>query len=203
MSHGSVSMDVRTGVSIDVGWKISVDGRVSSVDSGERVSVDGTGVLVDGGWRETSDELVLLSIDEEHLPLRIKCSKLAESDKNINWFSLLLLVLLGTYLKRQENNFVSESGFKKKHRLNRIKSIKRSKLPGNSAKFNFTRITLRRELLSQIRGSIVVLRDQIHKELGNLINLIKLTKVGWLCLNVKACLWTRQLFDWFDWGFDT
>ena len=49
MSHGSVSMDVRTGVSIDVGWKISVDGRVSSVDSGERVSVDGTGVLVDGG----------------------------------------------------------------------------------------------------------------------------------------------------------
>ena len=66
--------------------------------------------------------------------------------------------------------FLSESGFK----LNKIKSIRRSKLSGNGAKFDITQITLRRELLSQIRGSVVVLRDRIHKELGNLINLIKL-----------------------------
>ncbi|KAF3606441.1 hypothetical protein DY000_02048886 [Brassica cretica] len=65
MSRGSVSIDVRTEVSIDVGWKILVDGRVSSVDGGEQVSVDETGVWVVSGWRESSDELVLLSIDEE------------------------------------------------------------------------------------------------------------------------------------------
>ncbi|KAF3489065.1 hypothetical protein F2Q69_00053031 [Brassica cretica] len=62
MSCGSVSIDVRTGVSIHVRWKMSVDGRVSSIDGVERVS---------------SDELVLLSIDEEHLSLRIERSKLA------------------------------------------------------------------------------------------------------------------------------
>ena len=50
MSRGLVSIDVRTEVSIDVGWKISVDGRVASVDSGERVSVDyETGVWVESG----------------------------------------------------------------------------------------------------------------------------------------------------------
>ena len=73
---------------------------------------------------------------------------------------------------------MSESGFKKKPRINRIKSIKRSKLPGNGAKFDLTQITLRSELLSQIRGSVVVLRDRILRELGNLINLIKLIKLG-------------------------
>ncbi|KAF3575325.1 hypothetical protein F2Q69_00059427 [Brassica cretica] len=82
MSRGSESINVRTGVSIDVGWKMSVDGRVSSVDGGERVSVDETGVWVDSGWRESSDELVLLSIDEERHHLRNERSKLAESDEN-------------------------------------------------------------------------------------------------------------------------
>ena len=43
---------------------------------------------------------------------------------------------------------------------------------------NLTQITLRSELLSQIKSSIVVLRDQILRELGNLINLIKLIKLG-------------------------
>ena len=38
---------------------------------------------------------------------------------------------------------------------------------------DLTQITLRSELLSQIRGSDVILRDRIHKELGNLINLIR------------------------------
>ena len=73
---------------------------------------------------------------------------------------------------------MSKSGFKKKPRLNRIKSNKRSKLSGNGAKFDLTQITLRSELLSQIRGSVVVLRDRIHRELGNLINLIRLIKLG-------------------------
>ncbi|CAG7864193.1 unnamed protein product [Brassica rapa] len=84
MSRGSVSIDVRTEISIDVGWKISIDGRVASVDKrvalvdgGERVSIDRIGV-----WRESRDELVLLSIDEERLPLRIERSKLAGSDEN-------------------------------------------------------------------------------------------------------------------------
>ena len=36
----------------------------------------------------------------------------------------------------------------------------------------FIQIILRSELLSQIKGSIVVLKDRIHKELGNLINII-------------------------------
>ncbi|KAF3550198.1 hypothetical protein DY000_02006778 [Brassica cretica] len=49
MSRGSVSVDVRDGVSIDVGWTMSVDGRcVSLLDGGERVSVDGTSV-----WHQT------------------------------------------------------------------------------------------------------------------------------------------------------
>ncbi|KAF3546181.1 hypothetical protein DY000_02007332 [Brassica cretica] len=82
MSRGSVLIDIRTQVSIDVGWKISVDGRVASVDGGERVPVDETGVWVNGGWRESSDELVLLSMDEERLSLRIERSKLAGSDEN-------------------------------------------------------------------------------------------------------------------------
>ena len=42
---------------------------------------------------------------------------------------------------------------------------------------DLTQITLRSELLSQIKGSVVVLRDQIHKELWNLINLINLIRV--------------------------
>ncbi|KAF2566788.1 hypothetical protein F2Q70_00027781 [Brassica cretica] len=51
---------------------------------------------VNGGWR------VLLSIVEERLPLRIGRSKLAVSDENSSGVSLLLLVLLGMHLKRQE-----------------------------------------------------------------------------------------------------
>ena len=43
---------------------------------------------------------------------------------------------------------------------------------------DLTQITLRSELFSQIRCSIVVLRDRIHKELGNLINLIRVIKLG-------------------------
>ncbi|KAF3585145.1 hypothetical protein F2Q69_00029886 [Brassica cretica] len=83
MSRGSVSIDVRTEVSIDIGWKMSVDGRwVSLVNCGERVSVDETSVWVDGGWQKSRDEQVLLSIDEEHIPLRFERSKLAGSDDN-------------------------------------------------------------------------------------------------------------------------
>ena len=55
---------------------------MSSVDGDERVSVDETGVWVDGGLRKSSDEQVLLSIDEERIPLRIERSKLAGSDEN-------------------------------------------------------------------------------------------------------------------------
>ena len=95
---------------------------------------------------------------------------------------MLLLVLLGLYLKRQEIFFVSESGFKKKSRLNKIRSIRRSKLPGKGAKFDITQTTLRSELLSQIRGSVVVLRDRLHRELGNLLNLIRLVKLGCLMI---------------------
>ena len=36
---------------------------------------------------------------------------------------------------------------------------------------DITQIILRSDLLSRIRGSIVVLRDQIHKELGHTIDL--------------------------------
>ncbi|KAF2578224.1 hypothetical protein F2Q70_00011992 [Brassica cretica] len=105
MSRGSVSIDVRDEVSIDVrdevsidvGWKISVDGRVASVDDGDRVSVDEIGVCVDGGWRVS--KLVWLSIDDEHLSLRIKRSNLVGSDENSSGVSLLLLVLLGMHLK--------------------------------------------------------------------------------------------------------
>ena len=43
-------------------------------------------------------------------------------------------------------------------------------------------MTLRSELLSQIIGSIVVLTDRIHKELGNLINLIGFVKQGGLMI---------------------
>ena len=47
-----------------------------------------------------------------------------------------------------------------------------------------TQITLRSELLFQIRGSVAVLRDQIHKELGNLLNLVKLLILGVCCFMV-------------------
>ncbi|KAF3514705.1 hypothetical protein F2Q69_00006078 [Brassica cretica] len=94
ITRGSVSIDVRDEVSIYVRWKISVDGRVASVDGGERVSIDEIGVWVDGGWQVSIDKLVLLSIDEERLPLRIERSKLAGSDENSSGVSSLLLVLL-------------------------------------------------------------------------------------------------------------
>ena len=54
------------------------------VDGGERVSVYKIGVWVNGGWQESSDEQVLLSIDEERLSLRNERSKLAGSDENIS-----------------------------------------------------------------------------------------------------------------------
>ena len=38
------------------------------------------------------------------------------------------------------------------------------KVPCNGAKFDTTQITLKSELLSQIRGSDAVLRDRIHKD---------------------------------------
>ena len=84
--------------------------------------------------------------------------------------------------KKRKKKFVSESGFKKKPRLNKIKSIRRSKLPNNGAKFDITQITRRGELLSQITGSVVVLGDRIHRELENLINLIILVKLGFLMI---------------------
>ncbi|KAF2580826.1 hypothetical protein F2Q68_00004620 [Brassica cretica] len=113
ITRGSVSIDVRDEVSIDVRWKISVVGRVASVDGGERVSIDEIGVRVDGGWQVSIDKLVLLSIDEERLPLRIERSKLAGSDENSSGVSSLLLVLLGMHLKRQEKKIMSERGLKK------------------------------------------------------------------------------------------
>ena len=75
---------------------------MSSVDGDERVSVDGTSVWVDGGWSKSSDEQVLLSIDEERVSLRIVRSKHTGSGDNSSWVSLLLLVLLGMYLKIQK-----------------------------------------------------------------------------------------------------
>ena len=45
-----------------------------------------------------------------------------------------------------------------------------------------TQITLRRELLSQIKGSVAVFRDQIHRELENLINLIWFVKLSCLMI---------------------
>ena len=78
-------------MSIDVGWVGAVDGRVVSVDGGMRVSID---------------ERVLLSIDAVHFPLRFERSKCARSKKSSVCF-LLLLVLLGLHLKRQENFFIS------------------------------------------------------------------------------------------------
>ena len=44
--------------------------------------------------------------------------------------------------------------------------------------FDITQIILKSELLSQIKGSVVVLRDQIHREIGNLINLIRFVNLG-------------------------
>ena len=86
LSRGSVSIDVWGGISIDVGWVWAVDGRVVSVDDGRRMSFD---------------EQVLLSIDVLRLPLRMVRSRSAGSEK-ISVCSLLLLVLLGMHLKRQE-----------------------------------------------------------------------------------------------------
>ena len=45
------------------------------------------------------------------------------------------------------------------------------KASGNGAKFDITQIIQMSNLFSQIRGSIVVLRDEIHKELGHTIDL--------------------------------
>ncbi|KAG5388728.1 hypothetical protein IGI04_030269 [Brassica rapa subsp. trilocularis] len=56
MFRDSVSIYVRSGMSIDVGWVWAVDRRVVFVDGGRRVSVD---------------EQVLLSIDAVRLPMRM------------------------------------------------------------------------------------------------------------------------------------
>ena len=51
---------------------------------------------------------------------------------------------------------------------------------------HLTHIILISELFSSIiKSSVVVLWDRIHRELGNLINIIRMIKLGWLCLNVK------------------
>ena len=76
-------------------------------------------------------------------------------------------------------------------------------IPGNGAKFYITQITLMSELLSQIGGSVVVLMDRIHRELGNLINLIKLIKLGWLLLNVKDRFVSKLIAQLIDWVFGT
>ena len=121
---------------------MSIDGRwVSSVDGGERVPVDGTSTWVDSGWRKSSDEQVLLSIDQECASLRIERSKFAWFGENSSWVSLLLLVLLGMYLKIQEK-FLCQQSFLN---LIKIKSNRRSKLPSNCTKFDMTQITLRSE----------------------------------------------------------
>ena len=85
---------------------MSVDRRVASVDGGGRVSVDEDGVSVDCGWRVSIDELVLLSIDGERLSLRIERSNLVGSETKSN-SSLLLLVLIGMYLKDKKKFSVS------------------------------------------------------------------------------------------------
>ena len=67
---------------------------------------------------------------------------------------------------------------------------------------DLTQITLGSELLSQISGWIVVLRDQIHKELGNLINLIRVIKLGWLSLNVNKQVVSKVVARLIWLGFD-
>ncbi|KAF3574032.1 hypothetical protein F2Q69_00058780 [Brassica cretica] len=74
MYHGSVSIDVRDELSIDLGWKISVDGRVASVDGDlrpqlslvglEKVSIDAINELsIDTHLRSSIDTTTELSID--------------------------------------------------------------------------------------------------------------------------------------------
>ena len=84
---------------------------------------------------------MLLSVDEHRASLRIERSKLAGSGENSSWVSMLLLVLLGMYLKIQENKFCVRN-------LTKIRSIRRSNIPGNGAKFDTTQITLRSDLYS-------------------------------------------------------
>ncbi|KAG5384326.1 hypothetical protein IGI04_035796 [Brassica rapa subsp. trilocularis] len=73
MSRGSVSIDVRTEVSIDIGWKMSVDGMCLRL-------------IVVSEYRSTGlvsgTTVVVLSIDEERASLRIERSKLAGSGEN-------------------------------------------------------------------------------------------------------------------------
>ena len=54
----------------------------------------------------------------------------------------------------------------------------------NGAKFDTTQIILSSELLSQIIGSIVVFRVRIHKELRNLLNLVRLLILGVCCFMI-------------------
>ena len=94
-------------MSIDVGWEVSVDGRVVSVDGGRLVSVN---------------ERVLLSIDAVHIFfffLRIERPKYAGSE-NSSVCSLLLLVLLGMHLKYKKKTYQFFST-NKKPRLNLTK----------------------------------------------------------------------------------
>ena len=90
--------------------------------------------------------------------LRIERSKLAGSGENSSLVSLLLVVLLGMYLKIQENILCRESVLN----LTKIKSNRRSKLPDNGTKFDITQITIKSEFTlsnKRLRGSIVVLWD--------------------------------------------
>ena len=88
--------------------------------------------------------------------------------------------------EKPRNFFLSERGLKH----NKIKPIRRSKLPGNGSKYI---------LLSQIRGLVVVLRDRIHKELGNLINLTRIVKL--VCFNVLNVKFQVCLNVNLDFGF--
>ncbi|KAF3545561.1 hypothetical protein DY000_02007762 [Brassica cretica] len=110
MSHGSVSIDVRGGFSINVGWVVAVAGRVVSVNGGRRVLVD---------------ERVMLSLDALHFSLQIECSQHAGFEKS-NVCSLLLLIdvvynelntkfeTLNTHVKKLETQVVQKGEVVKK-----------------------------------------------------------------------------------------
>ena len=48
-------------------------------------------------------------------------------------------------------------------------------------------------LLSQIRGSIAVLRYRMHKELGNLINLMGFVRLDVLMIKMKFAVFIEQV----------
>ena len=96
------------------------------------------------------------------------------NEKMIILFIVVAMLMSATCLNGEN---ISSSKYNGKKTLTRS-SLDRDSCTKYCTMTDTTQITLRSELLFQIKDSVAVLRDRIQKELGNLLNLVRLLILG-------------------------